>query len=323
MYRVSSSFEFRDITNLLENNEDLILGKLAYDENIPPQVLLQNSIKQLEELIQKDILRLALLDANRTVNGVVLVERADWDSEHFGVNVGKLRLALFNRGVDVKGRRYLFKKIKDAATSRGLGTIFGRITLNDLPTIQSLEKEGAILTDVLHTFYINLERKLGPVRSSSVVEVAEANTRDERVLREIANKVFEVDHFHADPYLPRKKCDEVYSQWISSCLKGLVDVVLVAKKGGKPIGFVTCNVKRVINGYSYGIIDLIGVDKEHEGKGVGSLLVSEALKWFSNHTSSVYVGTQATNVPAMRLYEKTGSRQILSEATLHLWISYQ
>jgi len=257
------------------------------------------------------------------VNGVVLVERADWDSEHFGVDVGKLRLALFNREVDVKGRRFLFEKVKDAATSQGLSVIFARIRLNDLPTIQSLEKEGAILTDVLYTFYINLERKLEPVGSSSVAEVAEANERDEHVLMEIGKKVFEVDHFHADPYLPRGKCDEVYPKWIFSCLKGLVDVVLVAKKGGKPIGFVTCNVEHLINGYSYGIIDLVGVEKKHEGKGIGSLLVSKALKWFSNHTKSVYVGTQTANIPAVRLYEKAGFRQVLSEATLHLWISQQ
>jgi len=321
MYSVSSSFEFQDITNLLEDNENLILGKLAYDENIPSQDLLQNSIKQLEELIRKDVLRLALLDVHRTVNGVVLIERADWDSEHFGVNVGKLKLAIFNREVGINGRRFLFKKVKDAAISQGLSVIFARIALNDLLTVQSLEKEGAILTDILQTFNVNLERKLRPVKSSSVVEVAEANERDEQVLMEIAKKVFKVDHFHADPYLPKGKCDEVYPKWISSCLKGLVDVVVVTKKGGKPIGFVTCNVERLIDGYSYGIIDLIGVDKENEGKGIGSLLVSEALKWFSNYTKSVYVGTQAANIPAMRLYEKAGFRQVFSEATMHLWIS--
>lgn len=319
MYKVSSSFDFQDITNLLEDNEELILGKLAYDENIPSQVLLQNSIKQLEELIRKDILCLALLNANRTVNGVVLVERSEWDSEHFGVNVGKLKLALFNREVDVKGRRYLFKKVKDVATSRGLSVIFARVTLNDLPTIQSLEKEGAILTDVLLTFYVNLERKLEPVRSS-VIEVAEANERDERVLIEIAKKDFlAVDHFHADPYLPRSKCDEVNPKWVSSCMKGLVDEVLVARKGGKPIGFVTCNVEQVINGYTYGFIDLAGVKKKHKGRGIGSLLFSKALKWLSKHTKSVYTGTQAVNIPAVGLFRKAGFRYILSEATLHLW----
>lgn len=322
MFRVSSGFEFQDITNLLQNSGHLILGKLAYDENIPCQVLLQNRMKQLEELMRKDILCLALRNANRTVNGVVLVERAEWDSEHFDVNVGKLKLALFNRGVNIKGRRFLFKKVKDAAASHDLSVIFSRIALNDLPTIQSLENEGAILTDILLTFYINLERKLEPVRSTSVAEVAEANERDEQVLMEIAKKDFlAVDHFHADPYLPRSKSDEVNPKWVSSCLKGLVDEVLVARKGGKPIGFVTCNVEHVINGYTYGFIDLAAVKKEHEGGGIGSLLFSKALRWLSDSTKSVYTGTQAVNVPAVRLFRKAGFRQVLSEATLHLWIS--
>jgi len=321
MNKVSSSFEFQDITNLLKDNEDLILGKLAYDENIPSQVLLQNSIKQLEELKRKDILCLTLLKANRTVNGVVLVERAEWDSDHFGVNVGKLKLALFNREVDVKGRRYLFKKVKDAATSRGLSVIFARIALNDQQTIHSLEKEGAIPADVLLTFYINLKGELAPVRSSSFVKIVEANERDEQVLMEIARKIFKLDQFHMDPYLPRDKCDELYAKWVSSCVNGLVDTVLVARKAGKPIGFITCKVEDIVDGYSYGIIDMVGVKKEHESKGIGSLLIAKALEWFSNCTKSVYVGTQAANISAVRFYEKVGFRQIHSEATLHLWIS--
>jgi hypothetical protein len=47
----------------------------------------------------------------------------------------------------------------------------------------------------------------------------------------------------------------------------------------------------------------------------------EALKWFSSKVNSVYVGTQATNIPAVRLYETFGFKLVESEATFHIWVN--
>ena len=87
------------------------------------------------------------------------------------------------------------------------------------------------------------------------------------------------------------------------------------------MGSEMCIRDSLTSDYNYGIIDLVGVSEDYRGKGIGSLLVSKALKWFSNYTNSVYVGTQAANIPAIRLYEKMGFHQVFSEATLHLWLS--
>lgn len=305
--------------NLSMKNKDLILGKLAHDKNISSQIS-KNLIAYLEEFMQKGS-RLALISPQRTVDGVVSFERSEWDTEHFGLGIGKSKFILFDRNINVESRRCLFQKAKSVAASQNLSVIFARIMLSDMPTIQSLELEGAILTDILLTFHIDLKRDVLPTRSSSVVEIVKADERDEQVLMEMASNIFKTDHFHIDYHLSTSKCNQLYAKWIQSCLKGLADTVLVAIKDGKSIGFITCKLGSIFNSYNYGIIDLVGVKKEYEGKGVGSMLITGALKWFSNQTESVYVGTQVTNIPAIRLYNKAGFRQILSEATLHLWIS--
>jgi len=321
MYKVSSSFDFRDIISLIKNNGEFVLGKFAYDENVPLEAFCQRLTKHLEELMCKDVLRLALISASGAVDGVVFVEKSSWDSEHFGVDVGKLKLALFDPKVDVESRRHLFQRIKEAALSRGLDVIFARTALNDLSTVHSLEGEGGILTDILLTFYIDLKNEFTLAGLPSEIEVVEACEGDGQTLMDIAREIFKIDHFHADPYLPTDKCDELYAKWVSSYLGSLVDKVFAARKDGKLMGFITCKIERVTHGYNYGIIDLVGVKKGCEGKGIGSLLVAEAFRWFSNYTKSVYVGTQAANIRAVRLYEKMGFRQVFSEATMHLWVS--
>lgn len=324
MYEISSSLNLQDILHLLKDNESFILGKFVSEENIPARFLLKKFAVSLDKLMRENILRLALRNAKQTVEGVILVKRAEWDSEHFGLNIGKLELALFNSKLSPAharaSRQYLFQKIKKEAATQNLNVIFARIGLNQLLTIQSLEKEGAIITDVLLSFYINPKRGTKPVVSSSFAKVVEASKIDRQALREMSREIFKIDHFHADPYLPRNRCDELYAKWISNCLDGSVDKVLVAKKGAEVQGFITCRVEPIANGYSYGVIDLIGVKKEHMRKGIGFLLVGKALRYFSDFTRSVYVGTSATNIAATRLYQSMGFKQIFPEATLHLWV---
>ena len=80
-----------------------------------------------------------------------------------------------------------------------------------------------------------------------------------------------------------------------------------------------CKIDRVGNTLRFGVIDLVGVDPAFSGLGVGKDLVISALQWFKSRVESVYVGTQASNSRAVRLYERTGFLQANSEATLHLW----
>jgi len=326
MLRVSPHFDLEDFAGLVKNSSDFALEKLAHVVNVPAEALLEDPIKCLKLLMREDeasrqTLRFALVDSRKSVNGVALVEGSEWDSQLFGVGVGKLRLAYFDGSVDYRSRRLLFRNVKAAASSRGLDVIFGRVGLDDMLTIHSLQAEGAVLTDVLVTFGVDVDRGLAMVKPASGVEVSGANERDEPALVDIAREIFRIDHFHADPRLTRHRSDEVYARWVSSCVKGLADAVLVARKKNQVLGFITCKVEGSNGGLSRGVIDLVGVRKGFEGRGVGACLVGEALKWFSSRTKTVQVGTQAANIGAARLYEKMGFRMVSSEATLHLWVS--
>lgn len=319
MYEISSSFDFQDILHLLKNHKDLMLGKFAYEKNIPSECLLKNFTGRIKGLMSKNIIRLGLCTAKQ-IEGLVLIKQADWDSEHFGLNMGRLELALFNSGIEVEGRQYLFQKIKEEAASQNLDVISIRIGLNQFSTIQALEKLGAISTDFLLNFCINPKCKVKPVTLSSSEKVVKASEKDEEALVEISRKIFEINHFYADPYLPKNRCADLYSKWISNSLNETGCNVLVAKNGEEVTGFITFKIENVAKGYSYGVIDLVGVKNEHTRKGVGRLLVTKALEWFSNYTNSVYVGTSAANISAIRLYESVGFKQVFPQVTLHLWI---
>lgn len=325
MYKISHNINFDALKNMLESNKERILKRFIYDENIPLEAFHLNFLEHIKNLLNNDALTM-VLESSSQLNGVLLIEKSVWDSNHFGINIGKMRLAIFNPNVDVVDRRCLFRNMANKAVSQGLDLIICRVDLNDLQTVHALEREGGMLADILLTFYINLNTAyvrddFEYVKSPSDIKVVEAGVKDAEALSNIGRGTFENDHFHADHRLPKEKCDELYAKWIFNSVKGSADKVFVAKKYNMPVGFITCKIEKLNDNYCYGVIDLIGVRKEFQGIGVGSSLVHEALKWFSRYTASVYVGTQVQNTQALRLYEKRGFRHVFSEATMHLWVS--
>jgi dTDP-4-amino-4,6-dideoxy-D-galactose acyltransferase len=266
-------------------------------------------------------IRCELLDKEGQTSGVVLIEKSKWDTEHFGVGIGTLKRASFEDDIGNVSQRELFQNAKITSLSQGLAVIFARVPLHDFSTIQVMEAEGAVLTDVLLTFTKDLDHNFVCKNHVKKIKIGQASLSDEEALRNIAREVFRVDHFHADSRLSREKCDDVYSEWISNSLRGLANIVFVARKGDSILGFVTCKCRIDQSGNQKGFIDLIGVRNEYTGHGIGSFLVSKSLEWFSGKACCVLAGTQAANVPAVRLYQKMGFRHIFSEATLHLWTS--
>lgn len=325
MYKISREFSLKDLLHLVEDNRKIVLGKFAADENIPVSFFWRVLRWRLKNLLNRSILRLALKDVNNKIDSIVLTEKSDFDSKIFGLNVGKVGLILVNpntaRNHQAELSRF-FHEIKDSATSLNLDVIFARIGLEQLTAIQQFENVGAVLTDVLLTFYCNIKNEFKPASLLNSARVEKANKNDEEELVSISRKAFKSDHFHGDPHLPKSKSDELYAKWISNAIKQPNTQVLVARDGGEILGFVSCRVEKLSNIYSYGVIDLIAVKDEHRGKGLGLALVERALEWFSSYTRSVYVGTQASNFSALRIYQKCGFKIVKSECDLHLWVKH-
>jgi ribosomal protein S18 acetylase RimI-like enzyme len=322
MLKLIKSFDLTEISSLIGDKlsgSEIVMNKKRFYS----QAIFEGPHKYVEELIRegdsKHIVNCALAGPNGSISGAVIVESSAWDTELFGIGVGKLKLAIFNPDVDVKNRALLFQAIKEQAFANGLDVIFSRIPLDDLPTIHALEAKGAILTDILLTFIRDSNLEL--ISQTGVdIKVMFATPSDSSALSRIAAKTFTINHFHADTRLPKNKCAELYSKWASNSLKGLADAVFVAKRNEEVLGFLTVKIENdCMKGYRKGIIDLVGVKNYFRGIGIGSLLTSRALEWFSDKTDFVIVGTQAANVPAVRLYQRMCFVHLMSEATLHFW----
>jgi len=319
---IKSEINLYDVRRFLESCKDHVVGKFAFDKNLDKDRVFKDLSEDLLALLEQErqVIKLALMIHNR-MNGLGIVEESKWDSEHFGMKIGKARFLYFSPTCSLDHRVLLLQELRNVLASENYDLLFVRTPLTEMLTVNALEKQAAILTDVLMTFYKDLSVLKSPSVSINGIKIEEASERDIDRLSRIAEDSFKFDHFHTDPFLSRQKSDELYAKWAANSLLGLADKVLVAKKDKDLIGFITCKINCLGQKSAYGLIDLVGVANKSRCMGIGTLLVSKALKWFRGKVSSVYVGTQAGNIAPMRLYSKLGFKPIYSEATMHLWIS--
>lgn len=263
---------------------------------------------------------------NDKIIGVVVYEKMDLDTKHFGFGIGRIPHLLargksYQQSVAVKNA--LLQTAIHELGNLGIRCIISRISSKDSSSIHTLEKGGFFLMDTIMTFFTEMENMEFQTKKTEI-EIKPFKDSDIKGLMAIASQAFKLSHFHADPKFPRKKCDELYEKWVENCCRGLADEVLVANLNGMPVAFVTCRKERDASEFfkiNIGVIDLIAVSKKFQGHGIGHDLMISALEWFNkNKIHIAKIGAQSQNIPAIRLYQGTGFLFLASELTLHKWI---
>lgn len=134
--------------------------------------------------------------------------------------------------------------------------------------------------------------------------VRNAVPEDERGVARLARRAFSYSRFHLDSTFGKTVPGIIKSEWARNYFRGgRGDAMILATDGKKIIGFL-----QLIKSSS-GIItiDLIAVDRRYRKRGIGAYMIRYAQRRFAG-MKKILVGTQAANIPSMRLYESLGFR---------------
>ncbi len=142
-----------------------------------------------------------------------------------------------------------------------------------------------------------------------------ADVDDKEVIAKIAQSCFTKTRFHLDPFIPKETANIIKADWTRSFFEGKRgNWMIVAKENNTVYGFL-----QVISNPSIGlIIDLIGVDRPHQGKSYGTKMIAFALKNCPTEKKSVIVGTQLCNTDSLNFYQKLGFSINSAKYVFHL-----
>jgi len=191
-----------------------------------------------------------------------------------------------------------------------------RCPVGNLRTIQKLEDEGLRLMDTL--VYSSRALEDWSAEKSEDVEVAALRPGEAGTIESIAREAFHnyPGHYHADPRLDVASCDAVYVDWaMRSCSGELADLVLLARIGGEPAGFMTFR-RRDHEGQAV----IGGVVRTYNGRGVYRSLLVSGISWLKQEGAKLAIlSTQITNTAVQRVWCRLGFRPSGAAYTLHGW----
>lgn len=223
-----------------------------------------------------------------------LVEILEWDTQFFGFPVGRITEPHLDPNQ--------IKLIRDECRTSGIQVLYWLAS----PQCKDL---GVIAADAgfrFMDFRIELEMRIGedPHLPISTQNIRPYELRDRKFLINIAKSVHTDSRFFLDPTL-RSKSPLLFERWIDRDVSREHGIVLVADTGQGACGYCTCHRNPDQN--EVGIISLVGVHPQAAGKGLGHMMISSVLRWFSqNGCKTASVVTQGSNIAAQRLYQRAG-----------------
>lgn len=244
------------------------------------------------------------------MNNPTDVSLSPMDEARFGVRTAKAKLNSIN-DVAVLREFCIVNDVQFAIV---------RCPTLDAQIAQALEKDDFFLTDTLVYFRCDLDKIQSIPIEDGVVNIRSVQPGDETSVGQIAAEAFHDfrGHYHADPYLDRAKCDEVYVDWaVRSCIsRDVADDVLIAEFDKKIIGFTTLRMESA----EIGTTRLTGVATAAQKQGVYRCLQAHGINWCKNQGARwLITSTTVSNVPVQKVWVRRGYEPHASEYTFHKW----
>lgn len=202
--------------------------------------------------------------------------------------------------------------LRDRA-GQGAAFFFAKVPTRDVTAASNATRAGFTVVDVNVTFDWEAGADTSP---ADAVEVALADAGDVAAVEAIAGHCFAFSRFHLDPAIGQDRANEIKRQWARNACGGRASAVYVARRQHAVAGFLAVLESKSAAGTD-AIIDLVGVDAGHQGQGVGRALSRVFVDQWRNRADRLRVGTQISNIPAMRLYESIGFRVAETSYVLH------
>lgn len=143
-----------------------------------------------------------------------------------------------------------------------------------------------------------------------------ARPDDRAAITRLAGHCFVFSRFHLDPTIPKSLADTVKASWAANFFTGQRgDGMVMAEQDGRVAGFL-----QLLWAGSVLVIDLIAVAPQAARQGLARAMIGFAAAKGTGdgrQPSGFRVGTQAANVPSVRLYESLGFRFTQAQFVLH------
>jgi|TARA_B100000315_G_scaffold242217_1_gene264142 GNAT superfamily N-acetyltransferase len=238
------------------------------------------------------------------------MKRLQWDSEQLGIGCGLIESTESIVGQNSKVS--IDKIAKWLEANSDLEFITVKATPEHLAVLNHCLSMGAYFADTKIMFKYSAHRNINLDRNSEYrIEIIKSI--DSTPFLELSEEMTS-SRFYADPKIGYTKANRMWRTSIKNHCEGFVDKLQIASKGDQPCGLIAI---KFFNTDSL-LLSIVGVIKAFQRRNIGNLMLRHILYRYAKDFT-IFVETQATNIPAQKLYIKNGFEFHHITHILHLW----
>lgn len=233
----------------------------------------------------------------------------DWDTDYFGIPSAKVNLT---GAISETNQRQILEFCDQ----------FEFVTISNFNNINENNiwignKTNAFLTDVNVQF--QKENTKVPNATDESTTIYNSYQRNEQILN-LAKKSFIYSRFFNDPFLNSKEAKEIYYQWTANSFEKTNKFFVVTKRNNNIAGYIIFSINEDSDRAT---IELIAVDENTRGQGVGRALISKLEAYlYEKEIFNLHVGTQIDNINAFNFYLNNKYNIANFNSVFHMWNKY-
>jgi hypothetical protein len=247
-----------------------------------------------------------------------------WDSEFFGVAMGRIEYVLRSRAASAKAVQAAIDAALERFSAAGIRHVSVKIDVADADGVAAVEEAGFRLMDALVT-YIAHPKRAAMSRVKEVGRVRPFQPADADQLLDITQEAYKDfrGRFQLDPHLPRARAGDFYLQWARQCIAGVMaDRIYVSDDGrGRLIGWASVKQAEPVSSVGGAVISSgsLGACRPDRPGAYAALIGTAAI---DNHAAGALTEatTQNSNFPMVRVLEAVGAHYARADYTFHAWL---
>jgi len=303
-------------TEHIEENELLQLIELQehfpydYIRGISKDKFIAYLFSNIKKALIKEGIAFASYD-NRRLNGLLILQPLKWDSEIFGFSCARIKYLLSDESeTSYEIKKSLVSFTQTWAKEQGFQFVDISLLPLDLTGIDAITENSfhLIATHIHHVWDFRKKFTLSREVTNSI---RIATLADMHYLEQLAEEFIPAHN----RFLLDKKIKETgkvplfFREWLKNSLLGRARCVLVAEDSNQLIGYTTITVdeeSKSTLGIVIGDVELTGVLRSHQSKGVYLDMITMAVRWAQKNNIDImegviHISNSAANVVPPRL----------------------
>ena len=247
------------------------------------------------------------------LHALAALERLNWDSKHFGLEVYRISVMLVDTSLSSRERRDVLKvmhrAVLKAAQNCGARLLLRRLRSIHIDEIRLLETVGYRLADNVVTMTATPTAK--SVSMPAGVVVRQLSIADVPAAKSLMVGGFSLSRFCLEPALTALG-EAVYTQWLTSAFSDQLHQPFgrVVECDGKFAGFTLWTRDGAVDadiGCALASLDLFIVGQTWRGRGLGTALLADTVSEMAKAgAEKVEASTWIAQSAAMATYQKIG-----------------